>query len=83
MRADREIAQRMRDMLTFDKVNVKEGFLAALNGDLTKLFADYFVPSGEVCVEIAQRQNGAYEVTVTLEASRIKQFDTTKDVKRY
>lgn len=83
MRQDRDIAKRMRDMLTHDKVGVKEGFSTALMGDLNRLLGDYFDLCDTAEVDVVLRENGEYGVTVTATASRIKQFETTLDIKRY
>ena len=42
MKRSRDIAKRMREMLTQDKVGIKEGFSVALTGDLNRLLGDYF-----------------------------------------
>ena len=42
MREARDIAKRMREMLTMDKVGIKEGFSTALTNDLNRLLGDYF-----------------------------------------
>lgn len=83
MRRDREIASRMREMLTRDKVGVKEGFSTALSGDLNRLLGDYFELQEPVDIDIAFCENGEYKISVSACATRIKQFDTTLDVKRY
>ncbi len=83
MRQDRDIAKRMRDMLTHDKVGVKEGFSTALMGDLNRLLGDYFDLCDTAEVDVVLHDDGAYGITVTATASRIKQFETTLDIKRY
>ena len=42
MRQDRNISVRLREMLTHDKINIREGFSTALNNDLNRLLGDYF-----------------------------------------
>ncbi len=83
MRVDRTIANRMREMLTQDCVGVKEGFLCAFKGDINNLLRDYFETEGEAQVKITQSEDGKYCVTIGTKAVRIKQFDTTKDIKRF
>lgn len=83
MRIDRSIASRMREMLTQDCVGVKEGFMRALEGDLTNLLRDYFEVEGAPNVKILQTEDGKYTLSVDAKATRIKQFDTTMDLKRF
>ncbi len=82
MRADRQIAKRMREMLTHDKVGVKDGFYSLLKGDVNRLLKDYFDLQGEARVEIEQGDSGSYVVCISADATRIKQFETTADLKR-
>ncbi len=83
MRADREISNRMRQMLTRDKIGVKEGFATALSNDCDHLLNDYFDLDGRAVVKIEQTEDGEYFFSVTGRAKRIKHFDTTADIKRY
>lgn len=83
MRVDREISKRMRDILTKDKVNIKEGFFTALSKDVERLCKDYFQTEGKINIEIEQGDDGKYEVKISFLASKIKQFETTYDIKRY
>lgn len=83
MRIDRDISMRMRDMLTHDKVDIRAGFSAAMTKDLQKVLGDYFELSAPVHVEVCQQNDGKYSVSVNCVASRIRQFDTTYDIKRY
>lgn len=83
MRADRQIAKRMREMLTHDKVGVKDGFYSLLKGDINRLLGDYFDLIGEAKVDIEQGEGGNYVVSISVDAGRIKQFDTTADLKRF
>ena len=83
MREARDIAKRMREMLTMDKVGIKEGFSTALTNDLNRLLGDYFELISPVNVDIVQGDGGAYKIQIDSLASRIKQFDTTLDIKRY
>ncbi|MEG1529867.1 MAG: hypothetical protein RR405_05870, partial [Clostridia bacterium] len=78
--ASKEIEDRLRGILTRDKVGVKNGFMVALNGDLNRLLGDYFELS--VCgdVKVEQNGDGEYEVEFCAKASRIKSFDTTADL---
>ncbi len=83
MRVDRSIASRMRQMLTHDCVGVKDGFMHALAGDVRNLLRDYFDTDGEASITINQREDGEYDVRIEAKAIRIKQFDTTMDIKRF
>lgn len=83
MREARDIARRMREMLTQDKIGIKEGFSTALTNDLNRLLGDYFELASPIDIEIAQGEGGEYRITIASSASRIKQFDTTLDIKRY
>ena len=83
MREARDIAKRMREMLTMDKVGIKEGFSTALTNDLNRLLGDYFELISPVNVDIVQGDGGSYKIQIDSLASRIKQFDTTLDIKRY
>ena len=83
MREARDIARRMREMLTMDKVGIKEGFSTALTNDVSRLLGDYFELISPVNVDVVQGEGGAYKIQIDASASRIKQFDTTLDIKRY
>lgn len=83
MREARDIARRMREMLTMDKVGIKEGFSTALTNDLNRLLGDYFELVAPVNVDVVQEDGGAYKIQIDALAGRIKQFDTTLDIKRY
>ena len=83
MRQDRNISLRLRDMLTHDKVNIREGFSTALNNDLNRLLGDYFELNEPVSVVVTLMEDGEYVVKIHACASRIKQFETTLDIKRY
>ncbi|MDE7373417.1 MAG: hypothetical protein K2N18_05075 [Clostridia bacterium] len=83
MRQDRNISLRLREMLTHDKVNIKEGFSTALNNDLNRLLCDYFDLKSPVSISVTLLENGEYDLKISACASRIKQFETTLDIKRY
>ena len=83
MRYDRNIATRMRDMLTHDKVGIKEGFSTALNNDLNRLLGDYFDLNTPIEINVSLEENGDYDINIHASASRIKQFESTLDIKRY
>lgn len=83
MRRSLEISRRMRDMLTHDNVNLKEGFAAAMRGDLKKLADNYFVDTSPVDVCVDKLPEGNFRVNITFEASDVRRFDTTYDVNRY
>ncbi len=83
MRQDRNISVRLREMLTHDKVNIREGFSTALNNDLNRLLGDYFELTEPVNVLVTLMEDGAYDLKIHAGASRIKQFETTLDIKRF
>lgn len=83
MRADRQIAKRMREMLTQDKVGVKDGFATLLANDINRILKDYFDLKDDAAVNISQKENGLYGIEIDAVATRIKQFDTTADLKRF
>lgn len=70
-------------MLTYDKINIKEGFSTALNNDLNRLLCDYFDLKEPISLQITLTEKGEYDVKISACASRIKQFETTLDIKRY
>ena len=83
MRQDRNISVRLREMLTHDKINIREGFSTALNNDLTRLFGDQFELIELVNVVVTLMEDGAYDLKIHARASRIKQFEPTLDIKRF
>lgn len=83
MRASGEMAKRMRDMLTQDKVGIKDGFAAAMENDVNDVLGDYFDLKDRAKIKIGQNENGEYTICIEAVAIRIKHFDTTLDVKRY
>ncbi len=84
MRADREISKRMREMLTQDKIVIKDGFISAMKGDLGKVLDAYFALASPIGVSIERDENGdIFDVAITFTASDIRRFDTTMDIKRY
>ncbi len=83
MKASKQIASRMRDMLTRDKVGIKEGFSTALENDLNNVLGDYFSLDGRAKIDVAQNEGGVYKITIEANATRVKQFQTTLDMPRY
>ena len=83
MKASKEIANRMREMLTWDKVGIKEGFATALSNDVNNLLCDYFSLDGDAKISVAQAENGTYKIEIEAFATRIKKFETTMDMPRY
>ncbi len=77
------MADRLRHILAKDKVNVKDGFIKALSGDCQKLLNDYFDLNEQCKIEIDQDLEGVFCVNIQAKATRIKQFDTTMDYKRF
>lgn len=83
MRASKDMASRMRQMLTQDRVGIREGFFVALNSDVKCMLSSYFQLEGSPSISIEQRDDGLYSVAIEASASRIKQFESTLDIKRY
>lgn len=82
MKVSTSVADRMREMLTRDKVGFTDGFAVAMKGDITHALQDYFDIDGEVQISVKQENDGRYSVNVNASATRIKQFATTLDIKR-
>ena len=82
MKISTSVADRMREMLTRDKVGFTDGFAAAMKGDITHALQDYFDIDGEVQISLRQEGDGKYSVNVTASATRIRHFATTLDTKR-
>ncbi len=83
MKASKEIANRMREMLTWDKVGMKEGFSTALENDINNVLGDYFALEGRAKVKVTQNEKGLYQISIEGVATRIKQFETTLDMRRF
>lgn len=83
MKADKEMVKRLRNMLTRDKTGIKEGFSIALNKELNHMLSDYFELEGECELQIEPNENGGYNLSLQTSARRIKQFETTADVRRF
>ena len=58
MKASKQIASRMRDMLTQDKVGVKQGFSTALENDVNNVLRDYFALDGRAKIKVEQSEKG-------------------------
>ena len=82
MKISTSVADRMREMLTRDKVGFTDGFAVAMKGDITHALQDYFDIDGEVRISVKQENDGRYSVSVNASATRIKQFATALDIKR-
>lgn len=83
MKASREIATRMRQMLTQDKVGIKQGFSTALENDVNNVLRDYFALDGRAKIKVEQSEKGEYRIAIEAVATRIKQFETTLDMPRF
>lgn len=83
MKASKEIANRMRKMLTQDKVGIKEGFSTALENDVNNVIGDYFSLDGRAKIQVEQGEKGEYRICIEANATRIKQFETTLDLRRF
>lgn len=80
-KAVEEITERLRVMLTRDKLGVKEGFMTALNNDLNRLLKDYFDLKENCGLIIEQDAEGEYVLNFSARATRIKSFESTADLK--
>ena len=80
MRASREIADRMKAILARDKMGIHAGFMSALNGDVSRVFSDYFDLAEPPVVGVKPDDDGNYEITVAATAVRVKRFETTCDL---
>lgn len=83
MKVSKDVANRMREMLTKDKIGIKEGFSTALENDVNNVLCDYFALDSKAKITVEQQENGAYFVKIEASASRIKQFQTTLDIPRF
>ena len=77
MKLKDRVQARMRDMLTKDKLGYADGFMTAFKGDLRHLVGDYFDIDGDLNINIEQREDGKYVLSVVAVASKLKLFDTT------
>ncbi len=82
MRVERQVSYRLREMLTEDKVGIKDGFRSLLTRDIVRVLKDYFDLKGLISISIKQDENGDYVIEIKQKASGIKQFETTLDLKR-
>lgn len=73
MRKERRELLRLQSIIESDRISVNDDFLSLIESDLNKLLRDYFdfsmAPELKLKVE-----NKGYLFTLTLNASRIKQF---------
>ncbi len=83
MSKSRNIASRVKDILTKDKVGVKEGFSTLLHSDLKRILGDYFELCDDIKIKITIDEEGLYDVEIKGVASGIKEFSTTLDIKRF
>lgn len=74
------MAERLKAMLTKDKMGVHAGFMSALTGDLSRVLGDYFDIAAPPSVAVSLDDDGTYDITVSAKATRIKRFDTTQDL---
>lgn len=82
LRPSKEMENRLKNMLTRDKMGVGQGFLTALSGDLNRLLGDYFSLDGEVKTEINPLDDGTYEIKIVGSANKIKAFSSTSELMR-
>ena len=79
LRASRLMAERLKEMLTRDKLGVKEGFVSSLCKDTARLLGDYFELESPPEVRISAGEEGGYEISVKALSSDVKRFETTAD----
>lgn len=77
-----EMADRLKKMLTRDKMGVGEGFLATLKSDEKRLLCDYFSLDGDAEVSVTPLDDGSYDIQIKAKASKIKSFDSTSELSR-
>ena len=58
LRASRLMAERLKEMLTRDKLGVKEGFVSSLCKDAARLLGDYFEMESPPEVRISAGEEG-------------------------
>ena len=73
MRKEKRELLRLQSMIENDRISVGDNFLQLIESDINKLLRDYFdfSKSPELNLEV---QNNNYLFTLSLNASRIKQF---------
>ena len=77
MRIDAQVTERLRDMLTKDKLGLSDGFLTSFKADFWGLVCDYFEVEGKPSVLVKEREDGKIELTISATATKLKTFDTT------
>lgn len=80
LRPANKMCERMKEMLTKDKMGVHEGFMSALNGDIARTLSDYFELAAPPVVGVITDDDGNFEISVGAQACRIKPFATTCDL---
>lgn len=81
MRHAAEMQERLRKMLTKDKIG-DAGFVSALKRDVGRVLKDYFELSDEPELTVAVNADGGYTVTVSARADDIRRFRTTESLPR-
>lgn len=81
MRHAAEMQERLRKMLTKDKIG-DAGFVSALKRDVGRVLKDYFELSDEPELTVAANADGGYAVTVSARADDIRRFRTTESLPR-
>lgn len=74
MKINVQVENRLRDMLTKDKLSA--GFMTAFKSDLLHLVRDYFDTDG-VDVSVNETKDGTYLISITATAQKINSFETT------
>ena len=81
MRHAAEMQERLRKMLTKDKIG-DAGFVSALKRGAGRVLKDYFDLSDEPELPVAVNADGVYAVTVSARADDIRRFRTTESLPR-
>lgn len=80
MKINRDVSNRMREMLSQDKIVISEGFVAAMKGDLGKLLDGYFKLSSPIAISIERGEDDSLVVRISFCASDARRFETTMDI---
>ncbi len=67
-------AERIRNMLLKDKLDLGEGFMRALKGDLNRVLSYYLTPRGECEVLVSPTSDG-FAISISVKASGLKRIE--------
>lgn len=80
LRPSKLMEERLKELLTRDKMGAGEGFSSAMTKDLARVFADYFDLVSQPVAAVVRDEDGMYEVKVTVRASAVRRFRTTEEM---